>query len=120
VADGIERKFQLRTKQDKTLLKSIITQEKADLIQGIIVELPAPLQFKDSNGVMYLTRSSITLQCEYGESPQTFGETFYVVRSCELDALLRRNISQGQLKDEPSCLPLLWKVKTQGMSLLKR
>jgi len=116
VANGREKKFQLRTKKDKALPRSIITKEKADLIKGIIVELPAPLEFKDSDGVMYVTRGSITLRCQYGESPQTFDEIFYVVDSCELDALLRRNVSQGQLKDESSCLglPLQWGSKTQG------
>jgi hypothetical protein len=114
VGNGIEREFQLRTKKDKVLPKSIITKEKADLTQGTIVELPASMGFKDSNGVMYLTQSSITLRCAYGGSPQTFDETFYVVQSCELDALLRHNISQGQLKDELSCLPLKWGRKTQG------
>jgi hypothetical protein len=115
VVNGLEMEFQLRTKKDKVLPKSIITKEKADLTQGTIVELPASMVFKDSNGVIYPTQSSITLRCAYGSSPQTFDETFYVVQSCELDALLRRNISQGQLKDEPSCLPLKWGRKTQGV-----
>jgi len=116
VVNGLEMEFQLRTKKDKVLPKSIITKEKADLTQGTIVELPASMVFKDSNGVIYPTQSSITLRCAYGSSPQTFDETFYVVQSCELDALLRRNISQGQLKDEPSCLPLKWGRKTQDQS----
>jgi hypothetical protein len=115
VAGGTEKKFSLRTKKDKALRESIITKEKADLIQGTIVDLPVTMEFKDSKGVTYASQSSIDLQCQYGTSLQTFGEIFYIVQSCNLDALLRRNISQGQLKDEPSCLPLLFKRQTQGV-----
>lgn len=115
MANGIEEKFTLRAKKDKALTKSIITKEKADFIEGSIVELRAPLEVKDSAGTRYQTRSTITLQCEYGGSLETFGETFYIVQNCECDTLLRRNISGAQFKDEANCLPLMWKDKTQGM-----
>ena len=110
----------MRTKKDKALRKSIITEEKADLIQGTVVELPVTMEFKDSKGVLYASRCSIALQCEYGTSPQTFGETFYIVQNCELDALLRRDIAHGQPKGESSCLPLLFSGQTQGMWLGRR
>lgn len=118
MAKGREEKFQLRTKKDKTIPKSIITQEKADLTQGTIMELPAPMELKDFNGVMYLARSLITLRCQYEGSPQSFDETFYVVDSCELDALLQRNISKST--DKPNCLPLYWSSQTGGTQPRRR
>src|SRR5277367_2517280 len=106
VADGSEGDVQLRTKVDKVLSKSIITKEKAELTSGMFLDIDAPMRFKDSKGILYSTRSLITLRCECGGKPRTFYETFYIVDSCELDALLRCNISQGQLKEEPGLLPL--------------
>ena len=114
-ADGREGDLRLRTMVDRVLPKSIITKEKADLIQGIPAEIPEPIEFKDSKGTPYSTQHSITLRCESGGSPQTFYETFYIVDRCELDALLRHNISRGKLKNDPKCLPLQWGQKTEGM-----
>jgi hypothetical protein len=120
VADGREGDFQLRTKVDKVLPKSIITKEKAELTTGMFSEIDAPMEFKDSEGILYSTRSRITLRCDCGEKARTFYETFYIVDSCELDALLRHNISQGQLKDESGCLPLFMRSQPKGRHARRR
>jgi hypothetical protein len=114
VADGREGDFQLRTKVDKVLTKSIITKEKAELTTGMLSEIDAPRELKDSKGILYSTRSRITLRCECGMKPRSFYETFYIVDSCELDALLRHSISQGQWKDESGCLPLFMGSQPEG------
>jgi hypothetical protein len=102
------------TKLDKVLSKSVITKEKASLTKGTITEASTSLPLQHSQGVVYPTGASITLVCHYGDSQQTFKETFYIVDGCHFDAMLRRDIKKGPLKDEPSSHPLLWKPKTQG------
>lgn len=114
VANGREEIVDLWTKLDKSLPKSVITKEKADLTRGIVLEEQTPSQFKDSQGAEYLTRGSITLRCRYGESQETFKETFYIVDGCPFGALLGRNIKKGSLKDEPGCFPLRFGQKTKG------
>jgi hypothetical protein len=96
------------------LPKSIITKEKADLTKGTVVALPGPVELKDSGGTVYSTRSSITLRWQYGENPQGFDEIFYIVDSCEFDAMFRRNIPHSQLKDDKKCLPLQFGRQTEG------
>jgi hypothetical protein len=114
VPDGREGDFQLRTRVDRVLPNSIITKEKADLTQGMSVEIPAALEFKDSKGILYSTQHSIILRCVSGGSPKSFYETFHIVDRCELDALLRYNISEKKLKNEPKALPLQHRRKTEG------
>jgi hypothetical protein len=114
VASGREDIFDLWAKLDKSLPKSVIAKEKADLTKGIVLEEPTPSQFKDSQGAEYSTKASITLRCRYGESQQTFNETFYIVDSCPFDALLGRNVKKGSLKDKPGCFPLQFRRKTEG------
>jgi len=113
---GRQEKFPLRTKLDKTLPKSIITKEKAELTKGKTEVLSAPMEFKDSAGIMHLTKSWITLRYQYGRNPQTFDEIFYIVDSCEFDAMFRRDIPREHLKDERSCLPLIHRSNTQEES----
>lgn len=95
--------------------KSIITKEKAELTKGKTEALSAPMEFKDSVGAVHLTRSRITLRYQYGRNPQTFDEIFYIVDSCEFDAMFRRDIPREHLKDERSCLPLIHGSNNQGM-----
>jgi len=111
-----EQKFQLRTKLDSKLSKSIITKEKADSTKGIIVALSTPMEFKDSAGIMYSTRSSITLRWQYGGVPQGFNEIFYIVDSCNFDAIFRSDIPRSQLKDEKGCFPLVFVRKTKDQA----
>jgi hypothetical protein len=94
--------------------------EKANLTKGMIVALSEPTEFKDSGRTMYSTQSSITLRYQYGGSPQTFDETFYIVDSCEFDAMFRRNIPDSHLNDEKGCLPLHWGTKTEGTQPRRR
>jgi hypothetical protein len=84
------------------------------LTRGTVLQEQTPSQFKDSQGAEYSTTASITLRCRYGESQQTFSETFYIVDGCPFDALLRRNIKKGPLKDEPGCFPLKFGHQTEG------
>lgn len=118
VAHGQEEKLELQTKLDKSLPKSVITKEKADLTKGTVSESLKSSHFKDSDDAEYSTTASITLRCQFGESPKTFQETFYIVNVCQFDAVLRRDINKGFLKDELGCLPLKFRDKKQGNPLM--
>jgi hypothetical protein len=114
VANGREEIVDLWSKLDESLPNSVITKEKADLTRGTALQEQNTSQFKDSQGAEYSTRASITLRCRYGESQQTFNETFYIVDSCPFDALLRRNIKKGPLKDKPGYFPLKFGRQKEG------
>ena len=116
VADGQQEKVALpRTRFDKKLSKSVISQKKAAETSGTVVAVPPSERFRDSEGTTYRPQTSIVLRWHLEGSARTFEEKFYIADCSGFDAVLRRDIP-GELRGErANCNPLMLNSETPGM-----
>jgi hypothetical protein len=92
-------------RKDGKLERSVISQKKAVETKGATNTTPSPKTLKGAHDTTYDSQSFVTLRYSMLGTPQTFEETFFIVKACQPDVLLRHNIEKESLKSEPGCYP---------------
>ena len=91
-AEGEDDAVILRVKWDVKLDNSVISQAKA-AASGGRVEQVTERSLVDAGGNEYRSNSRIDMRWHYENTPQSFGEKFYVVPDCgHHDAILSRHV----------------------------
>lgn len=105
---------------DRTLNKSIISQDCANRTCGKKVEAPAWSVPASRPGVGYQSEHTVRLRWWFRNASKTYVETFYVVESCgdNVECILRGDFFEDTpftMEDERVMRPLEMSPETVGM-----
>ena len=101
-------------RKDGKLKRSVISQKKAAETKGATNTTPSPQALKGAHDTTYDSQSFVTLRYSKLGTQRTFEETFFIVRECQPDVILRHNIEKESLNSEPGCYPNFYKGTSRG------